>query len=206
MVQQIKVLVEEIRKKELDRIGRNLHDQIGNTLASALGYLNMKDFNVSKVKTLINQAIVETRFVSHNLVQNDDLPLTEKIISIVSRFNDFSPIHFQFNDFSGGVFNKLPQLEQQNIYTIIQELLTNIIKHSYATNAYVQLFRRNNILSVNVEDDGRGFDITQQFKGIGLQNIRKRAMLMNLHLVIDSTAKGTGIILEIRYESESNNS
>lgn len=203
---QLKETMKDIRKGEIETIGRNLHDQVGNTLASALGYMNLKTLKVDLVQKLIMDAINEIRFLSHNLVKDEDKPLTEKLETLVSRFNDFSNINFQYSNFSGGAFNELSQISQQNIYTIIQELLSNIIKHSHAKNAYVQLFNEHNILRANIEDDGCGFDSTQQFEGIGLQNIQKRAALMNLRLVIDSTNNGTGIIIEIPNENKSNNS
>ncbi|MES2516673.1 MAG: ATP-binding protein [Bacteroidota bacterium] len=202
---QLRITMNDIRKSEIETIGRNLHDQVGNTLASALGYLNMKTIKIEVVRSLILESINEIRFLSHNLVKDDDKPLTEKIEELVNRFNDFSSIIFQYNDFTNGNVNQLQPLKQQNIYMIIQEILTNIIRHSKAREAYIQVFERDKIIQINIEDDGIGIDNYQINGGIGLKNINKRAKLANLHLTIDSTSKGTNIIIEERDEDKSNN-
>ena len=203
---ELKVTMEEIRKGEIANIGRNLHDQVGNTLASALGYLDMKIPKTSIVKNLIFEAINEIRFLSHNLVKDDNQPITYKIEALISRFNDFSSIYFQYNDFTNGNINKLESLKQQNIYMIIQEILTNIIKHSKAREAFIQIFENDgSAFHFNIEDDGIGIDNYHISDGIGLKNINKRADLANLKLTIDSTSEGTNIIIEVRNENESNN-
>jgi signal transduction histidine kinase len=148
------------------------------------------------VKHLILEAINEIRFLSHNLVKDEDKPLTIKIEALVGQFNDFSKIYFNFSDFSEGKINELDKLKQQNIYMIIQEILTNIIKHSKAKEAYIQIFERDNNLQITIEDDGIGFENYQTSSGIGLRNMNKRAEIANLRLSIDSTAAGTNIIIE----------
>ena len=202
--QKIKLVHDElelVRKNEIALIGRNLHDQLGNTLASALGYLNMNTPNVSVSKTLILDAINETRVISHNLVKNDDRPLDEKLEDIVERFNDFSVISFEFKDFSEGMLNKLTSLKQQNIYMIVQEILNNIIKHSQAQEAIVQAFLIDGLIHVSIEDDGTGHNTSQQKDGIGIQNMYKRAELANLKLTIDTGSGGTLVTIETPLDS-----
>jgi signal transduction histidine kinase len=197
--------MEGIRKTEVETIGRNLHDQVGNTLASALGYMNMKTLKVDLVQKLIMDAINDIRFLSHNLVKDEDKPLTEKLETLVSRFNDFSTINFQYSDFSNAKINSLEPLNQQNIYMIIQEILTNIIKHSKATEAYIQIFEHKKNMTITIEDDGIGMGNLNESKGIGLKNIQKRAEVSNLKITTDSTPNGTNFIIEIPYENPNSN-
>jgi signal transduction histidine kinase len=193
---QLQSSMELLRKAEIEKIGRNLHDQVGNSLASALGYLNLEKDYTDKAKEMIYDAISELRFTSHNLVKDNDDVLTDKVTLLVSRFNDFSKVNFLFADYSGGAINRLPAFSQQNIYSIIQELLTNIIKHANANIAYVQFFNSQETLQVSVEDDGTGFNSLED-KGIGLQNLKKRATLANFKVTIDSTGNGTSVIIDI---------
>ncbi len=202
---QLKETMEGIRKSEVETIGRNLHDQVGNTLASALGYLNLKTLKVDVVQKLIINAINEIRFLSHNLVKDEDKPLTEKLESLISRFNDFSTINFQYSDFSNAKINSLEPLNQQNIYMIIQEILTNIIKHSKATEAYIQIFENEKNIAINIEDDGIGIESLNENRGIGLKNIQKRVEVSNLKITTDSTPNGTNFIIEIPYGNSNNN-
>ena len=190
--------MDTLRREEIERIGRDLHDQVGNTLASALGYITSPQANADKPHELIRDAITELRFLSHNLVKDDDRPLTEKVETLVSRFNDFSPVRFVFQDYTEKKANGLPRIQQQSIYGILQELLTNTVRHSGASVAYVQFFCDGQTIEVAVEDDGVGFDLTTaQHAGIGLQNMHKRAELARITLRFDTTPTGTSVFLSI---------
>jgi signal transduction histidine kinase len=190
--------MDTLRREEIDRIGRDLHDQVGNTLASALGYITSPQANADKPRELIRDAITELRFLSHNLVKDDDRPLTEKVETLMSRFNDFSLVRFVFQDYTEQKVNALPRIQQQSIYAIIQELLTNTVRHSGASEAHVQFFCDEQSIEVAVEDDGVGFDLTTaQSNGIGLQNMFKRAELARITLRFDPVPTGTSIFLSI---------
>ncbi|GAB2637429.1 hypothetical protein GCM10027035_33930 [Emticicia sediminis] len=194
---QLKESMEDIRKTEIEVIGRNLHDNVGNILASALGYLNLKSPNTDLSQHLVKEAINEIRFLSHNLVKDEDIPLSVKLETLIGRFNDFSNIMFIFDDFSVGKVNQLEKTTQQNIYMITQEVLTNIIKHSKATETFVQIFEReNDTIQITIEDDGIGMRDFTESGGIGLNNIRKRAKISKLKLTVDSTPAGTNFIIE----------
>lgn len=195
--------IEEIRKSEVENIGRNLHDSIGNNLATVLGYLNLKNVDSQKIKKLLIDSINEVRFLSHNLVRDDERPITEKIDSLVERFNDFSSINFQFTDFSEGKINQVQPVKQYSAYVIVQEALNNIIKHSMASEAYVQIFNHQTCFCINIEDNGIGINENSENNGIGLKNIYKRAELTNLKITIDSTPNGVSLIIEISHENES---
>lgn len=204
---QIKMEMNDLRREEVQKIGRNLHDQLGNTLASVLGYVNMKIPDVRQVQELLKQAIQEIRFMSHNLVKDNDQPLSGKIATVVDRFNDFSAIHFRFNDYSEGKTDRLGEVQQQNIYLIIQELLTNAVRHSEASEMVVQAFEYETSVQFTIEEDGTGFDPGQQTDGLGIRNMYKRAELADLQLTIESSVgNGTNVIIVAKYENESNHS
>ena len=190
--------MDTLRREEIERIGRDLHDQVGNTLASALGYITSPQNQADKPRELIRDAITELRFLSHNLVKDDDRPLTDKVETLVSRFNDFSTVRFVFQDYTEDAANGLPRIQQQGIYSILQELLTNTVRHSGASVAYVQFFCDGQTIEVAVEDDGTGFDLTTaRSSGIGLQNMHKRAELARISLRFDPTSTGTSVFLSI---------
>ncbi len=190
--------INNLRREEVERIGRDLHDQVGNTLASALGYLSRPVAAPDKSGDLIRNAISELRFLSHNLVKDDDRPLTQKVETLVSRFNDFSGVHFSYWDDTDQKINQLSRIQQQSIYGIVQELLTNIVRHSGASEAQVQFFGEDETMEVIVEDDGTGFDLTTaRATGIGIQNMFKRAELALITLCFDPAPTGTSVHLTI---------
>jgi signal transduction histidine kinase len=199
---QLRETLENIRKNEVETIGRNLHDNVGNMLASVLGHLNLKSQNPEVVKNLVAESMHEVRFLSHNLVKQDNQPIADKFEMLVSRFNDFSTIRLYFSDFTGGKINQMELSRQENLYMMVQEILTNIIKHSKATEAHIQVSGNGESLQVTIEDDGIGIQPESHQKGIGLKNIYKRAELSAFKITLDSNPTGTNYIIEIH---ENNN-
>jgi len=87
------------------------------------------------------------------------------------------------------------------LYRIVQELLNNILKHAQATDAYVQLVRRDEIVHLTVEDNGKGFDPKQaeHHKGAGMRNIENRVAYLGGTLDIQSAVgEGTSVEIEIK--------
>jgi len=91
----------------------------------------------------------------------------------------------------------LPYVEL-SLYRMVQELLQNIVKHSGASRAIVQLSYNENLLQITVEDNGQGFKSQQQeSKGIGLKNIYARMTTLNGQVEIESRTTGTTVYLEL---------
>jgi signal transduction histidine kinase len=196
-VLQTQETINILRRQEIEGIGRNLHDQVGNTLATVLSYLGRIPVDTEKLRFIIVSAINELRFMSHNLVKDDERPLSEKVDTLVSRFNDFASIQLSYIDYTYRQIDQLSPLKQQNMYSIIQELLTNVIRHSKATQAYVQFFCDGTTVDITVEDDGIGFDTsTEKSSGIGIQNIYKRAALSGIEVRFDAAPTGTTVLLK----------
>ena len=82
------------------------------------------------------------------------------------------------------------------VYRIVQEQLSNIIKHAEATKAVIKLFYRNNEIILRIQDNGKGFEVGKVREGIGLNNIRLRAETLNGTVSIQSSP-GKGSYLEI---------
>lgn len=86
------------------------------------------------------------------------------------------------------------------VYRIVQELINNTIKHAAANNAIVQVSKTDQVLSITVEDDGKGFNtsILNAARGIGWSNIQNRVELLKGKLDVNSTpGNGTSVHIEI---------
>ena len=95
----------------------------------------------------------------------------------------------------------LSQSFQLSVYRIVQELMNNIIKHSEATEALVQLHQENGKLTITVEDNGKGFSNEQVYEGIGFSNIKSRLSLLKGSFDINSSASnGTSVFIELQLE------
>jgi signal transduction histidine kinase len=118
--------------------------------------------------------------------------------SLIERINSNGGTHFSFQ-----IFNLEEKIDAQieiNIYRIILELVNNIIKHAKAKKASIQLIFENQLIMLITEDDGIGFNHSnQKVPGTGgLLNIKSRTESMNGKIKIDSKeGKGTTIIIEI---------
>jgi signal transduction histidine kinase len=109
-------------------------------------------------------------------------------------------VHYQ----SHGLETRIEKSSEIIIYRIVQELLNNILKHSGATEAFVQLVKEDNRLNVVVEDNGKGFDtaILETSKGVGWSSIRSRVEYLKGHVEVNSNRdKGTLVNIEFNVSS-----
>jgi signal transduction histidine kinase len=99
---------------------------------------------------------------------------------------------------------RLPSAIETALYRIVQEALTNVVRHARATRVDVLLERRDEQVILVVEDNGHGFaaDLAQQAQAghLGLVGMQERAEMLNGTLVIESTPdSGTTIVIEVPY-------
>src|SRR5690606_38480546 len=153
-----------------------------------------------KTEFLIDEISKEVRKAAHNLMPDvllhHNLPEAVKIFcSNTLRENS---IHFEV--IASGTFDRLDPDFLLSSYRIIQELIQNILKHASASEVLVQFQKIKNILSITVEDNGKGFDPALKTAGIGLNNIATRVKGYNGKLSIDSkTDVGTSVYIEFEH-------
>ncbi|AXT21178.1 hypothetical protein D7030_09295 [Flavobacteriaceae bacterium AU392] len=204
MLQQQSIL-EQGRTEERFRISEELHDGILSKLFGTrmgLGLLSKKisgDASVLKKHSdFINQMQeieTEIRDVSHAL-RNKLLDSTVDFVAIIEYYiKGLSELHlFDYKVYAN---SKIPwsiinDHTKVNLYRILQEALQNIIKHAKASHIDVSFYMIDAHLELVIKDDGVGFDVKKEAKGIGLKNIKSRTQNLNGTLDIVSTlSKGT---------------
>jgi two-component system sensor histidine kinase DegS len=95
---------------------------------------------------------------------------------------------------------KLPQALQIGLYRILQEALTNVVRHSGAKSVSIRFARTAAGLQVVVADDGRGFDtkaVALSSRHLGLQSMRERAAMFGGTVTFTSSGAGTQILVQI---------
>jgi signal transduction histidine kinase len=201
---------------ERSRVAAELHDSIGQTLAmiknrAAFGSQTINNpaakEQLEAITAQTTQAIGEVREISYNLRPYllENLGLTKAIKSLVHKIEE---VHLLKIDARIDDVDDLfaPEAEM-SMYRIVQESLNNVAKHAEADEAVLQIEKTNNIVTIKIEDDGRGFDKNAAPKtdaekgGFGLLGISERVKMLNGSLDIQ-TAIGGGTKLTIKINAE----
>lgn len=178
--------------RERFRLSRELHEGLGGLLTMAK--LKLSQANASEpALLLIDNAITEMRRVSSNLMPEmlGRFGL-RPTLSEYCKSSQSVDIHFYGDDLRYD-----PSIEM-NLYRIACELINNALKHAEASQINIQLITEQDRISLIVEDNGKGFDISLS-EGNGLSNIKSRVSLMGATIDIFSTLnQGTEITIEIK--------
>ncbi|MEI8046460.1 MAG: sensor histidine kinase [Bacteroidota bacterium] len=192
--------------QERNRLARELHDGIGQSLiavrlqlenAGTQNYSMMRS-GIDTAKNMIDLTIEEVRRVCNAL-----LPATLNEFGIVSTLRSLcsemsSLAGFQAVFENEGSLDRISKKSQVYLYRIAQEALNNIAKHARATHVVMKLKRENNIVTLEVSDNGKGFnfDPVSFAQRNGLQNMRERTNLLQGEFTINSQP-GAGTVLKV---------
>lgn len=187
---------------ERARTARELHDGVASLLSAAKLHINanIEQDAVSNalIGQLIDTAVQEIRNISHNLAP--EAVLNEGFEQAVQEFcRRVNCPGLKLECYVVGDLPKLNKNAELLLYRIIQEAVTNMVKHAAATEGVVQLVGNGPQLTITIEDNGRGFDVEELTEtGIGLQNLSSRVQLLRGSQEIQSIpGKGTSVYVEI---------
>ncbi|MBB3697586.1 hypothetical protein KMW28_05330 [Flammeovirga yaeyamensis] len=179
---------------ERNRIGRELHDNVGGNLA----LVNKSDhLEEDEVKDIISSTIKTVRDMSHGLISpsfNDVVNFEDSIYDLVEKAStDEMKIYIKFYHWPYS-----DNIEALNhCYRIIQELLHNAEKHSQSKSVHIQCFGDDATTArIIYEDNGVGFNVDKVKDGVGLSNIRFRTSAVGGTSAIESSKFGTVIRIE----------
>jgi ligand-binding sensor domain-containing protein/signal transduction histidine kinase len=204
----------ESQESERKRIANELHDGLGQSLIiiknRTLMSLNTPDNHdramqqMGEISDAASQAINELKEIAHNLrpYQMDYLGLTASLRAMIGQAANSTSIQFTSSiDELDGILSEEANI---GIYRIVQESINNIIKHSKATDAYIEIRNLSGVIYITIKDNGRGFisglSATSESpgEGFGLKGIAERAKILGAKLHIKSVnGRGTDITLEV---------
>ncbi|MFD1003318.1 ATP-binding protein [Ohtaekwangia kribbensis] len=195
-------------EQERKRLAIDLHDGLGGRLAAIKTRLshiasNRSNGNVHDLHSLQEQLDIssnELRRIARNMMPESLLQLgLEPALKDMCESMTSATTQITFEAF--GLDNALPQEKQVNIYRMVQELLTNAIRHAEASEILVQCSQNESVFFITVEDNGKGFTETNNAPrpGIGLGNVRTRVEYLNGKLDIAS-AEGEGTTINIEFD------
>lgn len=191
----------QVQEAEKKRIAEDLHDELGGNLAAIkmnLQSLHLPNDHAKKIILLIDSASNNARGIAHNLMPPEfaKTKLKDLLQNYFTLINTESKTKFHYyTTGEDGYFNKDDDLI---IYRIVMEISNNIIKHSKASEATIQLIYYDLCLEIMCEDNGMGFT-NDTGVGIGMKNIQSRVSYLNGKINIDSSQHGT-VIIKIPYK------
>ena len=197
----------EAQELERSRLARELHDEIGQDLTSLLlklraleGAQSLEDVRaaVATVREGVVTALQDVRRLAVELRPKalDDFGLVPALERLVDTFMAETDIEVKLTDALGG--KRLPPAGETALYRIVQEALTNIVKHAHARRVSILLTLMDHRAAAVIEDDGLGFDPGAQHEGLGLLGIRERLQLLGGRLTIESSgSSGTTLRAEV---------
>ncbi len=195
----------EMQEQTFQHISREIHDNIGQKLSLAKLHLNRLNVisNQGPVE-VIGEVIKELRDLSRSL--SSDVLLHHGLVrSIEMEVEQVMKVElFQIKFRVIGEPLQLSLQQELIAFRIIQEAIQNILKHANAFTIEIELHYSEDFLLLKIIDNGKGFVFEESsFKGMGLENMRKRANMINGDFIIDShTGGGTIVTLKIPYNAQ----
>lgn len=192
----------EGQEQERKRIAEDLHDRLGSTLSAVrmhIDVLSENDPRYAKVNAIIGKAVDDTREIAHGLMSG----VLSKF-GLLAALQDLketieSTNQFQINLSSIQFEERLHPEFELHIYRILQELITNTLKHANATIVDIQIEKNDRDIRITYEDDGVGFDPQENASGMGLRNIESRVEKIDGKWSVESSPQsGIRVYIDLR--------
>jgi two-component system, NarL family, sensor histidine kinase DevS len=188
---------------ERQRLARELHDETGQALTSIL--LGLKQLEGAEspealhaVRELVVATLQDVRRLAVELRPKvlDDFGLVPALERLTQGFAEHTGITVDLE--ASTITERVPVEVETAIFRIVQEALTNVVKHARAQRVSVLVTRADGRIRAVIEDDGTGFDPGAADGGIGLIGMRERIELLDGSLVVESSAtSGTTVAVEV---------
>jgi signal transduction histidine kinase len=200
--------VVQAQELERQRLAHELHDETGQALTSIL--LGLKPVEEALADHPARAALAELREHVVSALQDvrrlavelrpavlDDFGLVPALERLTDAFAEQSDVRIDFHSALGEM--RLPNEIETTLYRVVQEALTNIVKHANAHNISVSIARRTSTVAAVIEDDGAGFDPRAvREESVGLLGMRERLSFVDGRLEIESRpGAGTTIVAEV---------
>ena len=210
----------EVQESERRYIARELHDVVSQNLTALMFGLRQVEQEVNhpesvlprlvELKQMIDQVLEELHRLAMGLrpASLDFLGLGDALSQLVNGTGERYGLSVHFKTINFPIEQRLDDIVESNVYRIVQEALTNAVRHAKPKNIDVIIEQRDNKLMIIIEDDGISFDTSHSPKKghLGLVGMQERAQMMSGTLQIESIkGHGTTIVLEIPYADSNNN-
>ena len=201
----------QVKQQEQNRISKDLHDDVSGNLSSL--HLQMHIFQRKKLQQSngeyqgfmnnLKKLQERIREISHDLKNDrefDHIDFSLAIKAVIQPLNDLG-VKTDINYINSFSWSAIPTAVKVELFRILQESVTNTVKYAQANAFTVEFNLENSLFSMQIRDDGKGFDMNNSSKGIGLKNMKERAQHINGEFCLNSgVGKGTSVRLSIPLE------
>jgi signal transduction histidine kinase len=192
---------------ERKRVASELHDNLNTKLAALRWRLEALDtskypeadqrIHASIIQSL-EDAYADVRLISHNLLpaelETEGLVVALQKLTNKLNANNRTQFHLLIKDLT----DRLPSTIEYQLYSIILELVNNILKHARATHVWVSLSQYAQQIALTVSDDGVGFELNNTSDGVGFRNIAARVETLNGQWQLETKPNaGTKVTVEV---------
>lgn len=196
-------IISQAEESEKKKIARELHDGLGqqmvllNLLFQNLTPKEEQESQYKDIGNLLQNCIREVKEIAYNLLPPE---LENGFLNAIDRFsnriNSVGKMSFILDIEPDIIEEDLGFVDRFNLYRIVQEVINNAIKHSKADQIIFRMKRLNEMIQIEVEDDGIGFDSEKIKVGLGLQNIQHRMKMSRIKGdFVSELGKGSKIVL-----------
>lgn len=192
------------QEETASRLSREMHDHFGQTLsaieANLVSMKNARTFHLGRLEDclgLVKDAVENVREVSQLLRPPilDDFGLNDSLRSLSENWAERTGKEVRYiSSFSG----RLDRSVETQVFRIAQEALTNVARHSGATQVTIELVRQGDALRLTIFDNGKGMSVTKATSGTGLVGMRARARAVGGSMSVDSTP-GNGVKISAEF-------
>jgi GAF domain-containing protein len=194
----------EVQEAERRHLARELHDEIGQLLTGLRLTLDVPEppppalgQRLGQAQALVQELLERIRALSLDLRPSilDDLGVLPALLDNIERYTSQTKIRVHLEH--SGLDRRFAPKTETGVYRIVQEALTNVARHGHVDEVTVRLWATDDVLGVQVEDHGAGFDpdaVLGAGRSGGLAGLRERAALLNGHLTVE-THPGRGVRL-----------
>ena len=213
MLRELAAYQERAKEEERKRIAREIHDELGGLLTCIKAHMSVvlarmvraglpEDPELVAASALADSAVETVRRVVTDLRPSvlDHLGVWAALECYAGQFNEQGGLHCEFTIDAAAIATRLDSERSTALYRIVQEAITNVVRHSGATRVLIRVARRGDLVRVEVQDNGSGIAAERLLDrgSFGIVGMRERAFSFGGELAITGAAgKGTLVALEI---------
>jgi PAS domain S-box-containing protein len=208
---ELSIHLQNVREEQNALIAREIHDELGQSLTALKMHLsllekqkveansNQRQELFADMKLILDDTIQRVRKLSRDLwpSQLDISGVIEALEVQVTEFRHYSELEIVFNPPKEEI--SLPKDKSLAVYRIVQEALTNVIRHASASLVTIDVFLNSGVLHVIIKDDGTGIRTRKRDKkmAFGILSMKERAAMFKGSLTI-SGSRGMGTSLHLK--------